>query len=193
SPDTELPRRARATIAAMPDCALLNSVGIFPPSTKVATAFQVVTDGSLLTQKVFVYATADDASRAMDVIDDALFATCWFNLFDRVAPLVSPDKLMISEAWSVPHVYGPLEPFEIAPHGDRQVIIGQHMTVSRVTGSVDRYFVNAFVQVGRTITWINPRFVVPNNTTTSDPAERSVGINEAIAAATSAVQNASGS
>ena len=69
SPDTERPKHAAATIAAMPGCAVLISAGLFPPTTKSATAYQFVDDGNFLGQRVFVYATAEDASSAMDVIE----------------------------------------------------------------------------------------------------------------------------
>ena len=129
--ESDLPIQAAATIAALPACALLRSVGLFPPTTKSATAHQYVSGSNYLFQQVYVFSTPEDASRAMDVIASDLFPSCWFNLFDRLTPLGSAGSPSASEAWDIPHVYGPLEPFEIAPHGDRQIIIGQHTTVIR--------------------------------------------------------------
>jgi len=177
SPDTQRLQHATETIQAMPKCAVLTFAGLFPPTTKSATAYQFVDDGSYLGQRVFVYATAKDASAAMDVIDGGTFAACWFDLFDRirVAPLVGASTTPPSEAWKAP---------PISRHGDRQVIIGQHVTIvgPSVTDDVD--LVNAFVQVGRTITWINPRL----------PADGDLsGVEKAIAAATTALTGAPGS
>jgi hypothetical protein len=174
SPDTERLKHATATIAAMPKCALLISAGLFPPTTKSATAYQFVDDGNFLGQRVFVYATAEDASAAMDVIDGDTFAACWFDRI-RVSPLVGADKTPPSEAWNAP---------PISRHGDRQVIIGQRVTIvgPRVTDGV--HLVNAFVRVGRAVVWINPRLPASGDLS---------GVEKAIAAATTALKNASGS
>ena len=177
SPDTARVKQAEATIAAMPGCALLIPAGLFPPTTKTATAYQFVDDGSFLGQRVFVYATAEDASPAMDVIDGDTFAACWFNLFDRirVSSLVGAGTTPPSEAWNAP---------AISPHGDRQVIIGQHITLVRFGVTEEVYLVNAFVQVGRSIAWINPRLPASGDLS---------GVEKAITAATTALKNASGS
>lgn len=52
-----------------------------------------------------------------------------------------------SEAWDAPAV---------TPHGDRQIVIGQHSTLVGFDATVNAYVVNAYVQVGRAISWINP-------------------------------------
>jgi hypothetical protein len=177
SPDTARLRQATETIAAMPGCGVLISAGLFPPTTKSATAYQFVDDGNFLGQRVFVYATAEDASRAMDVIDGDTFAACWFNLFDRirVAPVVGAGRTPPSEAWNAP---------TISLHGDRQVIIGQRVTIVRPSITDGVHLVNAFVQVGRAIVWINPRLPA-----SGDLSE----VEKAITAATTALKNASGS
>lgn len=188
--ESELPIQAAATIAEVPDCAVLRSVGLLPPSTRSATAHQFVPGINYLFQEVFVFATPEDASRAMDVIDGDVFPTCWFNLFDHLTPLSPSGSPSTTEAWEIPQIYGPLEPFKIGPHGDRQVIIGQHSTVIRSGGPLERYFINAFVQVGPTISWVNPRFVLPNDM--YDSSQGSVGVDEAITAATDALKGAVG-
>jgi hypothetical protein len=114
----------------------------------------------------------------MDVIDGGTFAACWFDLFDRIriTPQVGNGRTPPSEAWSAP---------PISLHGDRQVIIGQHLTVTRSGGGADEvHLVNAFVQVGRAITWINPRLPA-----SGDLSE----VEKDITAATTALKNASGS
>ncbi len=144
------PKQAAATIAELPACAQLTSVGLFPPTTKSATAYQASHNLNFLRQTVFVFATPQDASRAMDVIAGKLYPTCLFNLFDRVIPVEHNGAKSTSEAWDAP---------QIAPHGDRQVIIGQHTTVILTTGPAELHLLNAFVQVGRAISFINPRLI----------------------------------
>ncbi|HEX2782146.1 MAG TPA: hypothetical protein VHN36_01075 [Ilumatobacteraceae bacterium] len=190
--ESGLPLQAADTIAALPDCELLTAVGLFPPTAKSATAHQFVSGNNYLFHEVLVFATREDASRAMDVIDSAVLPKCWFELYDRLMSITGVGWASTTEAWVPPHVYGPLEPFEIPPHGDRQVLIGQHTTINRSSPPMERYFINAFVQVGRTISWVNPLFVIPNNTSTSESAYRAVGVNEVITAATSALNKALG-
>jgi hypothetical protein len=146
--------QASATIAAFPECAMLRSFGLFPPTTKAVAARQAFTVGNLRTvrQTVFVFATADDASRAMDVIEGDTFSSCWFQLYDRLALFnrFGPVEGATSSAWEAP---------DYAQHGDRQVIFGQQVTATRTTG--DRFriqIVNAFVQVDRAISWLAPAY-----------------------------------
>ena len=143
-------QQTAATIADRPECAELTSVGLFTPTTKSVAARQSFTPGrNFVGHTVFVFATKEDASRAMDVIGGDVFPNCWFELFDRLIPLGSTlgTNTSTSEAWDAPAVLA---------HGDRQIIIGQHSTLVGPDATVDAYFVNAYVQVGRAISWINP-------------------------------------
>ncbi len=171
---TELPNEAAATIAALPDCAQLRSVGLMPPTTKSATAYQYVSDNNLLLNQVFVFATREDASRAMNVIAGDVFPTCWFDVFDRGVEFTYPGVTSTSEEW---------EPPQIAQHGDRQVIIGQHTQLTLLTGPAERDLVVAFVQVGRAITLVNPRVLIPGEL---------FSVNKDITAATDALHHALG-
>ena len=173
--ESELPRDAAATIAALPGCAVLTSIGLLPPTTKSAVAYQYVPGGTLL-QDVFVYATPEDASRAMDVIAGKLYPTCWFDFIDRGFEHTYPGTTSSSEAWQAPR---------IAPHGDRQVIIGQHTSFIQPDLRRDYYVVNAYVQVGRAISLIDPEFVA----TASDPL---AAVDNDITAATTALKNVFG-
>lgn len=172
---TELPNEAAATIEALPDCAQLRSVGLMPPTTKSATAYQYVSDNNLLVNQVFVFATREDASLAMDVIAGDVFPTCWFDVFDRGVEFTYPGATSTSEEW---------EPPQIAPHGDRQVIIGQRTKLTLLTGPAERDLVVAFVQVGRAITLVNPRMLIPGEL---------FSVNKDITAATDALNHALGS
>ena len=108
---------------------------------------------------VFVFATPEDASRAMDVIAGKTFMTCWFSLFDRLAPLgrYGPIESATSQAWPAP---------QIARHGDSQIIIGQRTSYVASSGPFEADIINCFIQVGRAISWIAPAFGV----SAADPA-----------------------
>jgi hypothetical protein len=143
--------QANATIDAHPECAVLRSFGLFTPSNASAVARQAFTTGYAvdLQHAVFVFATDDDASRAMDLISGTAFAGCWFDLYDRTAPLgrFGGVTAATSEPWSAPAV---------SAHGDRQVIIGQKASYTTSGTPGTTYLINAFVQVGRAISWIAP-------------------------------------
>ncbi len=102
---------------------------VMPPTTKSATAYQYVSDNNLLLNQVFVFATREDASRAMNVIAGDVFPTCWFDVFDRGVEFTYRGVTSTSEEW---------EPPQIAQHGDRQVIIGQHTQLTLLTGPAER-------------------------------------------------------
>jgi hypothetical protein len=153
-PDPFYAEQAAATIAAFPECAMLRSFGLFPPTTKAVAARQAFTVGNPATvrETVFVFATAEDALRAMDVIEGDIFPACWFQLYDRLAPFnrYGAVESATSSTWDAP---------DYAQHGDRQVIFGQQVNVTPTTGGPFRIqIVNAFVQVGRAISWLAPSY-----------------------------------
>ena len=156
--ETELPKEAAATIAELPECALLTSVGLLPPTTKSVSAHQ---DSGEFVQAVFVFATPEDASQAMEVIAGKVFPRCWFNVYDRGNTFRYRDTgaTTSSQAWDAP---------PIAPHGDRQVTFGQRTTINHLTGPSDEYLINGFVQVGRAIAVINVKLVTPADTFMSE-------------------------
>ena len=173
-------QQTAATIAARPECSELRSMGLFPPTTKSAAARQSFSPGrNWVGHTVFVFATKDDASRAMDVIAGNVYPACWFDLFDRLIPLGSTlgTNTSTSQAWDAP---------AIAPHGDRQIVIGQHATLVGSDATVNAYFVNAYVQVGRAISWINPM-------SGQNPDTALVAAERAIAATAAALESTFGS
>jgi hypothetical protein len=155
--ETEFPQQAALTIAQMPECALLTSVGVFPPTTKSAGGFQ---SSVLGIHNVLVYATPEDASRAMDAVAGAVFPKCWFNFWDRETPVDFSGATSTTEAWNAP---------KITAHGDRQITVGQHTTrvfnASSYGLRPDEHLILTFIQVGRAITFVNPFY----DATASDP------------------------
>ena len=103
--DAVVAEQAAVTFAELPQCAVLTSVGLLPPTTKSVAARQSFA-GRLrfMDQTVFVFATPEDASRAMDVIDGDIYPSCWFDLFDRLIPLESPITRSSSTAWTAPEI-----------------------------------------------------------------------------------------
>jgi hypothetical protein len=144
--------QAAAVAAAHPDCAVLPSLGLAPPTTKAAYSRQWIHGGNALTaQSVMVFATAADASRAMDMIASDSYRICELELLDRLTPFApEADGTSITEPWQAP---------AIGPHGERQVTSGLHITYSTSSGTHDEYRISAYVQVGRAIMWIEPRYV----------------------------------
>jgi len=151
-----------ATYAALPDCTKFTSFGLLPPTTKSATFHQDYTNGSgLLFHDVMVFATPEDASKAMDAIAGPNFAKCWFDVFDRLTPL---GRYVGASSRSVD-----LPAPKIEEHGDRQIILGQHVQYSFQNGPQARNFINAYVQVGRAIALVNPELLAtPNGLATVD-------------------------
>jgi hypothetical protein len=154
--ETEFQQQAALTIAAMPECAVLTSVGVFPPTTKSAGAFQ---SSVLGIHNVMVFATPEDASRAMDVLAGAVFPKCWFDFWDRETPIDFKGTTSTTEAWDAP---------KITAHGDRQITVGQYTTrvnASRYGLRPEEHLILTFIQVGRAITFVNPVY----DATASDP------------------------
>ena len=146
--DAEVIPEIAAVVAARPECAALRDFGLSPPTTTgVAAAQLLVSSSGSVAHTVFVYATAADASRAMDYIDSDGFPECHFAVFDRLAALGLGTPAPTSEAWDAP---------QIPSNGDRQIIIGQ---LAHIKPGTEYYIINAYVQVGRAISWINPRYL----------------------------------
>ena len=140
-----------AITAAMPACAQLASVGLAQPTNKSVIVHQDFAKGPVpMFHDVWVFATPEDASRAMDVIAGDVYPTCSLKLFDRLTALNrNITALSISTRWEK-------EP-QIAPHGDRQVIIGQKIEYTFLVGGASAGAINAYVQVGRAIAFIDPQ------------------------------------
>jgi len=116
-------------------------------------------------RQVMVFASAEDASRAMDVIAGQVFPQCMFDLIDRIIPLGRRmNATTKSETWQAP---------PIASHGDRQVAFGQLVRYTVSTGNVDIYLINVYVQVGRAIAWVDPQYF-PESTTPLYRVDRAV-------------------
>lgn len=149
--DADYARLGAATVASLPDCAALASYGLFSPTTKSVAARESFTRGNFfdLRHTVFVFASEEDASRAMDMIASDTYRTCWFDLFDRLAPLGQNGALhsAVSEPWDAP---------QLSPHGDRQIVLGQRVTYTSDSGTFGASIFNTYVQVGRSISWIAP-------------------------------------
>jgi hypothetical protein len=144
-------KQTAAINAAMPACAQLASVGLAQPTNKSVIVHQDFANGPVpMFHDVWVFATPEDASRAMDVIASDLYRTCSFKLFDRLTALNrNITALSTSTKWGAPAV---------AKHGDRQVIIGQNINYTFLVGGTNAQAINAYVQVGRAIAFIDPQY-----------------------------------
>ncbi len=177
--DSDVAEQALGTVASHPKCAALTSFGLLPPTTKSVAVRQSLSPGGREehAQTVFVFATPEDASRAMDFIAGDVFPTCSFDLFDRLTPLGGyPDERSISKAW---------EPPQVTPQGDRLVVVGQQIDYDTSDGSVEVFVINTYVQVGRAISWTNPLYG-------AGQTDRLVTVNEAITATAAALERVFG-
>ncbi|HEY4609900.1 MAG TPA: hypothetical protein VIH06_11865, partial [Ilumatobacteraceae bacterium] len=140
--------------AKTPGCAELASVGLTLPTTKSVLAHQDFADGPApMLHDVWVFATAHDASRAMDAIAGDVFPTCWLALFDGLTQLNrNITAVSTSTLWT--H-----DPPAVAAHGDRQIVFGQKISYTFLVGGADAGAINAFVQVGRAIAFIDPQYL----------------------------------
>ena len=145
-------RETAAINAATPACAQLASVGLTLPTNKSVIVHQDFANGPVpMFHDVWVFATPKDASRAMDVIAGDVYPTCSFKLFDHFTALNrNITALSTSTSWQAP---------PIAPHGDRQVIIGQKIDYTFLVGAASPEAINAYVQVGRAIAFIDPQYL----------------------------------
>jgi hypothetical protein len=145
---------AATVIAARPECEQAKSFGLLQPTTKSATAHQdFLNIPAPMIHDVWVFATPEDASRAMDFIAGDVYPNCLFDLWDQTTPLLGApiNATSKSEAWQAPAV---------APHGDRQIIIGQRIHYTFVGDTPQApVAINAFVQVGRAIAFIIPQYL----------------------------------
>lgn len=138
---------------ALPECSQLASVGLAQPTTKSVMVHQDFADGPRpMLHDVWVFATPGDASKAMDVIDGEVFPTCWLKLFDHLTGL---NRNITATSTSTVWLQEPT----ITQHGDRQVVFGQKIKYSFLVGGTDAGAINAFVQVGRAITFIDAQYL----------------------------------
>ena len=170
--------QSAATSVALPGCAQLASIGLMQPTSKSVTVHQDFVSGIVpMLHDVWVFATPEDASRAMDAIAGNVYPTCWFDLFDRLTPL---GRMSHTTSTS----YASEMPSSIAQHGDRQVIISQRIVYTTFQSGANVEAINAYVQVGRAISFIDPQYlgdVGPNS-----------NVERAIAASTAALQKVFG-
>ena len=164
-------RLVHDTQQAVPECAVMPDFGLVPPTDRSVTAQQNFYSGDKwMFHQVMVFASADDASRAMDVIAGQVYPQCLFDLIDRIIPLGQRmNATTKSVAWQAPPV---------KTHGDRQVSFGQLVHYTVTSGNVDIYLVNVFVQVGRSIGWVDPQYF-PESTTPLYRVDKAVDANAA--------------
>ncbi len=144
-------RETAAINTETPACAELASVGLTNPTSKSVLVHQDFANGPVpMFHDVWVFATLEDASRAMNVIAGDVYPTCSLKLFDRLTALNrNITAVSTSTAWQTTP--------SVAPHGDRQVIIGQKIEYTFPNGHATAGAINAYVQVGRAIAFIDPQ------------------------------------
>ena len=129
------------------------------------------------TQSVYVFATADAATSAMDLLATPGWQSCWLALTDAQGPLADPYVSRVtSRGLAIPPP---------APHGDRQISYGRDLSYGSPDGRrVVGVRVAVFVQIGRAIVHVDP---IPD---TADSANPDGQVERVVAAATEALRAA---
>lgn len=166
-------RRVAEVAAGIPACGPYLDSAFDSPGRKAVTGgriFQGPTD-AVLTQWVYIFPTEVAASRAMDKIAESAFVPCFNDFMGALlAGLVGNPTFATTVAVPSP-----------AAHGDRQVVLGQSV---RIGGGLGKsVLVNAFVQVGRGIVYVDPTLDVGS-------ANPTAGVEKALAEATIALTKA---
>ena len=128
-------------------------------------------------QSVYVFATTDAATSAMDLLATPGWQSCWLALTDAEGPLADPYvSSMTSRGLAIPPP---------APHGERQISYGRDLSYGSPDGRrVVGVRVAVFVQIGRAIVQVDP---IPD---TADSASPDGQVERVVAAATEALRAA---
>jgi hypothetical protein len=155
-----LTSRAVADIAAtVPECTPYLDYAFDSPGRQAPTAGRIF--GSLawtLTEWVYIFPSEAAASQAMDKIAEDGFATCFNKFLEVLIPAYAPGSTVTATTDVAP---------PLLPHGDRQVVLTQNNTYRTDTFEYSRTVLNAFVQVGRGIVYIDP---ITDDHDSRDPA-----------------------
>lgn len=171
--DSFTSRKVADVAASVPVCAAYVDYAFDSPARQAATAGRIFGSAPLfaLTQWVYIFPTEAAATRAMDKIAEASFAPCLSQFMDALMPKLAGS---LSTTTIV-------DPPPLAPHGDRQVVLGQSI---HFTDGGTYTVMNTFVQVGRGIVYVNP---TPDANDSLDPASR---LEKVLTAATDNLRNA---
>lgn len=152
--------------ATIDECAPYLDYAFDSPNRKAVTSGKVFEQPSLYwtTQWVYLFPTEAAASEAMDKISEPGFAPCLNRLREKmynVNPRGAPTTVTTVDA--VP----------MLPHGDRQIVLGQHGTFGSF-GNLSFTIMNVFVQVGRGIVYVDPNPDFHKSTDPAGPLEKVV-------------------
>jgi hypothetical protein len=123
----------------------------------------------VITQWIYVFPSETAAAQAMDKIAEPGFLPCLDHVFHRMYGNSVASRL---------------DPLPVAPHGDRQIVIGQHLVFGDVPPGIPDDTMNVWVQVGRAVVFVDP------STDTHDSLDPEGRIDRAVSAATDALQAA---
>ena len=124
----------------------------------------------IITQWVYIFPSEKAASQAMDKIAEPGFQPCLDHVFRRMYGNSQASRL---------------DPLPVAPHGDRQIVIGQHLVFGAPPpDGIPVDTMNVWVQIGRAVVFVDP------STDTHDSLDPEGRIERAVSAATDALQAA---
>ena len=164
--------------ATVPACAPYVDFAFDSPARKAVTAGRIFTSDSAVfavTQWVYIFPTEAAATQAMDKIAEEAFVPCLRPFMDALIPKMSRGYPPSTTTIEVPPLAGPWTQAGRSRSVD-------HLMASSAPTTV----MNAFVQVGRGIVYVNP---TPDAHDSLDPASR---LEKVLTAATDALRNALG-
>ena len=124
----------------------------------------------VITQWIYIFPSEKAASQAMDKIAEPGFLPCFDHVFRRMYGNSEARRL---------------DPLPVAAHGDRQIVIGQHLDFGAPPpDGIPVDTMNVWVQVGRAVVFVDP------STDTHDSLDPQSRIERAVSAATKAIQAA---
>lgn len=124
----------------------------------------------IITQWVYIFPSEKAASQAMDKIAEPGFPPCFDHVFRRMYGNSQASRL---------------DPLPVAPHGHRQIVIGQHLDFGGLPpDGIPVETMNVWVQIGRAVVFVDP------STDTHDSLDPDGRIERAVSAATDALQAA---
>jgi hypothetical protein len=166
-------RGVAETAAKVPECAPYVDYAFDSPNRPAVTAGRIFSgppDFSL-TQWVYIFPTKAAATAAMDKIAEPSFGPCLDKFMDKFFTELSGGNSSNTKSVDAP---------PITTHGDRQVIVAQTLQFPGLRVNL----INAFIQVGRGIVYVDP------TTVASDGAGAAAEVEPIMTAATDALATA---
>jgi len=173
---SNLTSRQDAIIAAsVARCAPYVDYAFDSPTRRAVTAGRNLHhgDSSTLVQWVYIFPSDAAASKAMDKIAEPGFVGCFNEFMGK----------LLGGLFGAPTISTTVAAPPLTSHGDRQIVLGQSIRVTQGPGTFS--LMNAFIQVGRGIVYVDPTLIEGS----TDTANIEKAYNEATISLTKALDS----